>query len=60
LARAQREGRLVEGVAPYQEGVVLWSIVDAQSTGIVLGERSADDAIVTVDYYLDRLFVPES
>jgi hypothetical protein len=34
--------------------------VDAQSTGIVLGERSADDAIVTVDHYLDRLFVPES
>jgi AcrR family transcriptional regulator len=60
LAMAQREGRLVEGVAPHQEAVVLWSIVDAQATGIVLGERSADDAIVTVDYYLDRLFVPES
>jgi AcrR family transcriptional regulator len=60
LASAQAEGRLVEGVDPYQEAAVLWSMVDAQSTGIVLGERSADDAVVTVDYYLDRLFLSES
>jgi hypothetical protein len=42
----------------YQEAVVLWSMGDAQSTGIVLGERSAADA--TADYRLDRLFLSES
>jgi AcrR family transcriptional regulator len=60
LASAQVEGRLVEGVDPYQEAVVLWSMVDAQSTAIVLGERSADDAVITVDYYLDRVFLSGS
>jgi AcrR family transcriptional regulator len=56
LGLAGNEGLLAAGVDPYQEAVVLWSMVDAQATGIVLGERSPEDAVATVDYYLDRLF----
>jgi AcrR family transcriptional regulator len=58
LAAAQRDGLLAEGVDPHQEAVLLWSLLDAQSTAIVLGEREPADAVATVDYYLDRLFVP--
>jgi AcrR family transcriptional regulator len=60
LTAAQRDGLLAAGVDPYQEAVLLWSMVDTQSTGIVLGERRPDEAVATVDYYLDRLFVGEA
>ncbi|OLT19315.1 TetR family transcriptional regulator [Pseudonocardia sp. CNS-139] len=57
LGAAQADGLLAPGVDPYQEAVLLWSAVDSQATAIVLGERDPGDAVATVDYYLDRLFV---
>lgn len=56
LTAAQRDGLLAEDADPYQESVLMWSLVDSQSTAIVLGERTPAEAVVTVDYYLDRLF----
>ncbi|WP_214404987.1 TetR/AcrR family transcriptional regulator [Pseudonocardia lacus] len=56
LAKAQRAGEVVDGVDVSQETLVFWSVVDSQSTAILLGERTAEAAVATVDYYLDRLF----
>jgi AcrR family transcriptional regulator len=58
LGRAQRAGELVEGLDPWRESVLLWSLVEAQATGIVVGEIGPDDAVGTIDYYLDRIFHP--
>jgi AcrR family transcriptional regulator len=58
LGRAQRDGDLVDGVDVHEEAVMLWSLVDAQAIAIVLGERTPDQAVATVDYQLDRLFLP--
>jgi hypothetical protein len=58
LGAAREAGELAPGVDVGQEAVVLWSLVDSQATAIVLGGRTPDDAVATVDYYLDRLFTP--
>lgn len=58
LHRAAREGRLTEGVDVHHEAVILWSLADNQSVAVVLGERTFDEAVATLDYQLDRLFVP--
>ena len=57
LRIARAAGQLADGVDVRQEAVLLWSILDAQAISVVLGERSADEAVATIDYYLDRLFV---
>lgn len=56
LRIAQEAGELADGVDVWQEAVLLWSVLNAQAISIVLGQRSADEAVVTIDYYLDRLF----
>lgn len=56
LTQAGLDGRLVEGVDPYQEALVYWSVVDSQASSAILGERTVDEAIATVDYHLSRLF----
>lgn len=56
LGQAQRAGELVEGLDPWRESVLLWSLVEAQATGIVVGEIGPDDAVGTIDYYLARIF----
>jgi AcrR family transcriptional regulator len=58
LDRAQRAGDLAEGVDVRQEAQLLWSVVDGQSVAIVLGERTAEEAVATVEYYVGRLFLP--
>jgi AcrR family transcriptional regulator len=47
---------LPPGVDPRQEAVILWALVDSQSTAIVLGGRTPAEAVATVDYHLDRVF----
>jgi AcrR family transcriptional regulator len=56
LRRAQQAGDLVDGLDPWRESVVLWSLVEAQATAIVTGERDPDDAVAIIDYYLARIF----
>jgi hypothetical protein len=46
------------GGGPDQEAILLWSIADSQATAVVLGQRTPDEAVATVDYHLDRLFSP--
>jgi hypothetical protein len=46
----------VDGADPWQEAVVLWALVDSQATAIVLGGRTPQEAVATVDYQLGRLF----
>lgn len=58
LGRAAREGRLSEGVDVHQEAVMLWALANSQCISIVLGERTAEQAVATIDYQLDRLFPP--
>lgn len=58
LGQAQRAGELVDGLDPWRESVLLWSLVEAQATGIVVGEIGPDDAVGTIDYYLARIFHP--
>ncbi|MHA6630499.1 TetR/AcrR family transcriptional regulator [Pseudonocardia sichuanensis] len=56
LAAARTAGELAPGVDPEHEAVVLWSLVDAQATAIVLGGRTPEQAVATVDYHLSRVF----
>jgi AcrR family transcriptional regulator len=56
LGRARDAGELAPGVDPRQEAGILWALIDSQATGIVLGARTPDEAVATVDYHLDRVF----
>jgi len=38
------------------ESAILWALADSQGTNIVMRHRTPDEALSTVDYYLDRLF----
>jgi AcrR family transcriptional regulator len=56
LRSARDADRLVDGADPWQEAVVLWALIDSQATAIVLGGRTPQEAVATVDYQLGRLF----
>ncbi|WP_233159737.1 TetR/AcrR family transcriptional regulator [Pseudonocardia sp. MH-G8] len=56
LDRARSAGELPSGVDPRQEATIVWALIDSQATAIVLGGRTAAEAVDTVDYHLDRLF----
>jgi AcrR family transcriptional regulator len=56
LGQAQRAGELADGVDVWQETALLWSVVEGLGSAIVLGERPPEEAVATIDYYLDRLF----
>jgi AcrR family transcriptional regulator len=56
LDAALAAGELAPGVEPAHEAVVLWSLIDAQATAIVLGGRTPEQAVATVDYHLSRVF----
>jgi AcrR family transcriptional regulator len=58
LAKAKRTGELAEDADPYREAVLLWSIVDGLSSSLALGECTADEAVATLEYHIDRLFLP--
>jgi AcrR family transcriptional regulator len=56
LAAARSAGELAPDIDPRREAIILWSLVESQSTAIVLGGSTPADAVETVDYHLDRLF----
>jgi hypothetical protein len=56
LGAARSAGELAPDIDPRREAIILWSLVESQSTAIVLGGRTPADAVATVDYHLDRLF----
>lgn len=57
LLRSAREaGALVRDVDPEREAEILLAVPDGLSVGLLLGHRSRQQAIDTVDYYLDGLF----
>ncbi|HZG90052.1 MAG TPA: TetR family transcriptional regulator C-terminal domain-containing protein [Pseudonocardia sp.] len=58
LAAAQRDGLLADGIDVEQEAVLLWSLIDAQSTALLLGARTPEQVTASVDHFLDRLFGP--
>jgi AcrR family transcriptional regulator len=58
LAAAQRDGLLADGIDVEQEAVLLWSLIDAQSTALLLGARTSEQVTASVDHFLDRLFGP--
>ena len=58
LARAEQAGELAEGVDVHQEAMLLWAVVAAQASALVLGERTAEEATATLDYHVGRLFRP--
>ncbi|OZM74377.1 TetR family transcriptional regulator [Amycolatopsis antarctica] len=60
LCRDRDAGVLRPGADPHEESVVLWSLVDSQCAAIITGERTADAALSTMDYYLDGLYIGES
>jgi AcrR family transcriptional regulator len=56
LDLAGSAGALAPGIDPRQEATILWALIDSQATAIILGGRTPDEAVATVDYHLDRLF----
>ncbi|MER7077201.1 transcriptional regulator, TetR family [Saccharopolyspora kobensis] len=56
LRTAQESGELPPGLDPAREAEILLSIPDGLSVGLLLGHRTGEEAIATIDYHLDRLF----
>jgi AcrR family transcriptional regulator len=56
VRQAQAAGDVPAWADPATEASVLWAIADSQSSEILMGHRTPDEAVSTVDYYLDRLF----
>jgi AcrR family transcriptional regulator len=56
VRQAQEAGDVPAWADPATEASVLWAIADSQSAEILMGHRTPDEAVSTVDYYLDRLF----
>ncbi|MFI5612811.1 TetR/AcrR family transcriptional regulator [Amycolatopsis sp. NPDC051903] len=56
IRQAQEAGDVAADVDADHESAILWALADSQGSDVLLGHRSADDAVATVDYHLDRLF----
>jgi AcrR family transcriptional regulator len=56
IRQAQKAGDVPASADPVTEASILWAIADSQSSEILMGHRTPDEAVSTVDYYLDRLF----
>ncbi len=56
IRQAQADGDIDPAADPVHEATILWALADSQGTDIVLGHHTPDQAVSTVDYYLDRLF----
>lgn len=60
LAGAQAAGQLHEGLDPACEAGTLLALSNGMSYDVLMGMRSADDAVALVDYNLRRVFRPAS
>lgn len=56
IRKAQDDGDVDKSADPEHESAVLWALADSQGSNIVMKHRTPDEAVSTVDYYLDRLF----
>ncbi|MDA3649164.1 TetR family transcriptional regulator C-terminal domain-containing protein [Saccharopolyspora indica] len=56
LRSAQEAGELPPDRDPAREAELLLSIPDGLSVGLLLGHRTGEEAIATIDYHLDRVF----
>ncbi|WP_414937186.1 TetR/AcrR family transcriptional regulator [Amycolatopsis sp. cmx-11-51] len=56
IRQGQDAGDVDKSADPEHESAILWALADSQGTNIVLQHRTPDEALSTVDYYLDRLF----
>ncbi|MGW1677101.1 TetR/AcrR family transcriptional regulator [Saccharopolyspora sp. NPDC002376] len=56
LRAAQESGELPADRDPVREAEVLLTVPDGLSIGLLLGHRTGEESIATIDYCLDRLF----
>ncbi|ANN16308.1 TetR family transcriptional regulator [Amycolatopsis orientalis] len=56
IRQGQEAGDVDKSADPEHEAAILWALADSQGTNIVMKHRTPDEAMSTVDYYLDRLF----
>ncbi|MDA3627430.1 TetR/AcrR family transcriptional regulator [Saccharopolyspora sp. WRP15-2] len=56
LRTAQESGELPADRDPVREAEVLLTVPDGLSIGLLLGQRTGEESIATIDYHLDRLF----
>ncbi|MFK0244827.1 TetR/AcrR family transcriptional regulator [Amycolatopsis azurea] len=56
IRQGQEAGEVDKSADAMHESTVLWALADSQGTTIVMKHRTPDEAMSTVDYYLDRLF----
>ncbi|MFD9896083.1 TetR/AcrR family transcriptional regulator [Amycolatopsis sp. NPDC059027] len=58
IRQGQAAGDVAPSIDPDQEAAILWALADSQGSNILLGHRTAAEAVSTVDYHLDRVFTP--
>ncbi len=56
IRQGQDAGDVDKSADAMHEATILWALADSQGTNIVMKHRTPDEAMSTVDYYLDRLF----
>ena len=56
VRQGQSAGDVRADADPMREAAILWALADSQGSEILMGHRTPDEAVATVDYYLDRLF----
>ncbi|RZQ59762.1 TetR/AcrR family transcriptional regulator [Amycolatopsis suaedae] len=56
IRQGQRSGTVAADRDPEHEAEILWGLADAQGTEILLGHRTPEQSLATLDYHLDRLF----
>ncbi|OXM44308.1 TetR/AcrR family transcriptional regulator [Amycolatopsis alba] len=56
IRQGQDAGEVDKSADAMHESTILWALADSQGTNIVMKHRTPDEAMSTVDYYLDRLF----
>ncbi|AUI57395.1 TetR/AcrR family transcriptional regulator [Amycolatopsis sp. BJA-103] len=56
IRQGQDAGDVDKSSDAMHEATILWALADSQGTNIVMKHRTPDEAMSTVDYYLDRLF----
>ncbi|MEV0282378.1 TetR/AcrR family transcriptional regulator [Streptomyces sp. NPDC050610] len=56
IAWGQREGQVPAGLDPLPEAEILLATADGLQTGVLLGQRTPEQALALLDRQLDRLF----
>ncbi|WP_181777654.1 TetR/AcrR family transcriptional regulator [Amycolatopsis pittospori] len=56
IRQGQEAGDVDKSADPEHEAAILWALADSQGSNIVMQHRTPEEALSTMDYYLDRLF----